>query len=118
MVARGTHFEIFHMESGGDDLSMVSPFFTFEAEETIALELFNEWVCFIFLIQFGLGREHFTDEVGIRDGQSHRGSEPHKKCATYNLISIITMNDHPQIIIIIFLKGPPPNFKPKKRTKN
>lgn len=98
MVARGTHFEIFHMESGGDDLSMVSPFFTFEAEETIAFELFNEWVCFIFLIQFGLGREHFTDEVGIRDGQSHRGSEPHKKCATYNLISIVTMNDHPQIL--------------------
>lgn len=40
------------MESGGDDLAVVSPFFAFEAKEAIAFKLLNKWGCLVLLIEF------------------------------------------------------------------
>lgn len=98
-----TYFEIFHMEGGRYDFPMVSPFFSFETEETIAFELFNERVSFVFLVEFRLGSKHFTNEIGIGDGEADGGSEPYKKCCTCNEPEIKYFNKE-EIILVLALK--------------
>lgn len=47
-----SYFEILHMKGRGDDFSVVSPFFPFEAQEAVSFKLLNKWVSLIFLIEF------------------------------------------------------------------
>lgn len=53
------------MESGADDFAMMSPFLAFEAEKSVAFELFNQWVSFVLLVELRLG-EYFSDQIRIR----------------------------------------------------
>lgn len=76
---RVTYLEILHMKCRGDDLSVVSPLLTFEAQEAVAFELLHKRVSLIFLIEFRLRSEHFSDEIGVGDGETNCWSEPHKK---------------------------------------
>jgi len=64
------------VKSGRDNPSMVSPLFSFEAEEAIAFQLLHQGWSFVFLVKFWLGCEDFPDEVWIRDGETNGGSEP------------------------------------------
>lgn len=57
------YFEIVEMESRRDNFAMESPFMAFETEKTIAFELFNERMSFVFLIELRICGQYFSDHV-------------------------------------------------------
>ena len=73
------YFEIVRVKSGGDDFAMESPFWAIESEETVAFELFNEWMSFVFLVQMGVSDEDFSDHIRVGYRNSRNGSEPNHK---------------------------------------
>jgi len=87
------YFEILHMKGGSDDSSVVSPFFSFEAEESITFKLLHQWGRFVFLVEFWLGGEDFADEVWIRDGDSSGGSKPDEECCTFIKFNHVLINE-------------------------
>jgi len=78
-----SYFEIIHVKGGRDDSAVVSPFFSFEAEESITFKLLHKRGRFVFLVEFWLGGQDFADEVWIRDGDSNGGTKPYEECCTF-----------------------------------
>lgn len=61
------YFEIFQVESGGDDLAVVGPLLALEAEESVAFELLDERMSVGFLVQLRFRCEDFSDQMRIRN---------------------------------------------------